>query len=108
MSGESLASFIMPLLFLLLFFVAGRKKKPQGEPSLPSIPKKETRPMLRKAPPVAPLQPKEQRPIASKRDTSYEVERKQRSTPILSKDWNRKSSLQQAFVLSEVLKRIDE
>lgn len=108
MSGESLASFVMPLLFLLLFFLAGRKKKPQGEPTLPSSLKKESRPIQRKAPPIAPLQQKEQRSVAPKRDTSYEVERKQRRVPILSKDWNRKSSLKQAFILSEVLKRIDE
>jgi hypothetical protein len=105
MSGESLGSFIVPLLFLLLFFVAGRKKKPR---EAPLVSKREVPSRQKKSTPAPPLPKKD--PISSipRKPSSYEVEKKQRRVPILSKDWNRRSSLQKAFVLSEVLKRIDE
>lgn len=105
MSGDSLGSFLLPLLFLLFFFFAGRKKKPKEPPPFPSIPKERPLTNLRKVDAL----PRIEKPVPTlKRTTSYEVEKKQRRNPILSKEWKSKNSLQKAFVLSEVLKRIDE
>lgn len=107
MSEATWESLIMPLIFLLLFFVTGRKKKTREEPPLSTL-KKEPVVLSKKAPDREVLLKKDQVVSVPKRTSSYEVEKKQRRVPILSKDWDRKSSLQRAFVLSEVLKKVDE
>ncbi len=107
MSGGSWESFIMPLIFLLLFLVSGRKRKTRQAPPLPIV-KKESVVVHKKVLDPVVLPKKDPVVPASKRTSSYEVEKKQRRVPILSKDWDRKSSLQRAFVLSEVLKKVDE
>lgn len=105
MTGDSLGSFLLPLLFLLIFFFSGRKKKNKRPPTFSSVAREE--PLAKQTKP-APL-PQQIKPASTfKRTTSYEVEKKQRRNPILSKEWNTRNSLQKAFVLSEVLKRIDE
>ena len=75
-------------------------------------PKKTIEPLIRKKPAAikkVPL-PKKNHPIRSQvqaSSSSYQVEKKKKS-PFLKKGWNTKSSLKQAYIVSEVLKKWDE
>ena len=102
MSGE----FLVPLLLFLFFFIAGRRKKPKSPP--PLIPIREKAALSKRQPTSTSLPKKEPAIAVPRKSSSYEVEKKQRRIPILSKEWKNKNSLQKAFVLSEILKRIDE
>lgn len=67
--------------------------------------------MIRKKPEAVKKTPllKKNHPIRSQvlASSSYQVEKKKKS-PFLKKGWNKKSSLKQAYIVSEVLKKWDE
>ena len=99
--------FLLPFfLFLgvLLFFLSGNRKKKQISPPL-----QKTK-VVRQAPPLGPntsikpvIPKKAERLVAA----VYEVEKK-KTTSFLHEKWQDKDALKQAFILSEVLKRLDE
>lgn len=98
MGGDSGISIFIGALLLFLYFIAGQKKK---EPVLPAprVIKPGVKPTQIK-PAKVQSKPLDRTPILKK-------ETKVKRSP-LHKGWNKKSSLRQAFILSEIFKRYDE
>lgn len=106
MSGEAFLLFLFLAAIFLLSFLAKQGKKER----------KVERPIQRSHPHQKPLIHKKMEkkqvlvePVfkEEKRSLKYEVHRKKEKL-VLSKKWQDKDSLKQAFLLSEVLKKVDE
>ena len=99
MAGSDLGfSLFFGLLVLLFYYVRARadhKKRP-----IPPVERERTVSTVKKPPPVQ----KELRKIVP--DVYKPPKRKKDS--VLKKGWNSKSSIRQAFILSEVFRRYDE
>lgn len=96
-SNVSFFVFLAILLFFLLSSSGKKKKQQEVKGAAPKPPHHSKRPLPVKT--NSHRQPKEA--------PSYEVHKPKTPTP-LGKGWNKKKSLKQAFILSEVLRRVDE
>lgn len=88
------------LLFLFLFFLAGRGTK-KKEVHFAESPKKKK--------PLPPIKKTLSHPVRLgdvKRRATPSFKKK--TPPVLQKGWNTRKSLKQAFILSEVFRRYDE
>lgn len=102
MSKGSILPFFVFLVLFLFSLLSGRRKKKQLIPPKPVLSKNTvTNPALVKLALPRQAVKKAIRPVA------YEVERKKENS-LLKNTWKRKDSLKQAFILSEVLKKVDE
>jgi hypothetical protein len=122
MAGDQWISFFIGLLFLVLYFVSTRPKKKQPDSHAERtemrgqevLPQRRSKQPLQRMPPSMPLSSQSlseesstplKNPLWTQTNApAYEVEKKKCLSP-LAKDWKRKKSLRQAFILSEVLKR---
>lgn len=104
MAGDSSSS--LPLFFLLAIFALSfliRRGKNQAPPAIKPPVQPGAKKVLLKKQSLSTLPFKEERKLPIR----YEVDRKKQGT-FLSKKWKDKDSLKQAFILSEILKRVDE
>ena len=100
--GSSVPFFIFLAVFLFFLLTNRGKKNKQPQKRPPAV--------RRPVPPKVPIvknSPIQRNSYVAKRDTSYEVEKK-KEIPLLQKTWKSKNSLKQAFILSEIVKRVDE
>jgi hypothetical protein len=96
---ESLLPFFV-FLAIIVFSILRKKKEGSSAPERPRY--------VKAAPPkVIPPKPVVLKKAAKRPAVVYEVEKK-KTHPLLQKNWQDKGSLKQAFVLSEVLKKVDE
>jgi hypothetical protein len=98
---ESLLPFFIFLVIIVFSILRKGKKEGSSAPE---------RLRYAKAPPLSKVIPPKPAALkkAVKRPTvTYEVEKK-KTHPLLQKSWQDKGSLKQAFILSEVLKKVDE
>ena len=101
MSEGSLIPFFIFLAIFIFSLLASRKKK--------ETPDRVSRPVPIKSKPALPkpIVHTKTKPALPKQVLSYEVERKKQHS-FLKKGWQGKGSLKQAFILSEILKKVDE
>ena len=97
---ESLLPFLIALAMIVFSILRKGKKEGSNVPESPRYVK---------APPIKPAPPK---PVvlektAKRPFVAYEVEKKKEPS-LLQTHWQNKDSLKQAFILSEVLKKVDE
>ncbi len=99
---ESLLPFFIFLVIIVLSILRKGKKEGSSAPERPRFMKTASPPPKVIPPKPAVLKKAVKRPVIA-----YEVEKK-KEHPILQKNWQDKGSLKRAFILSEVLKKVDE
>jgi hypothetical protein len=111
MADNSGIQLFIPLFFLLLFLLRRRPKKREDAPVeiqkepvlreklLQKRVKAFEKPKVEDVHTPPPLSPQE--------DFHYLVEKKEKES-VLQKNWSSKKSIRQAFILSEIFRRIDE
>ena len=112
MNGDSGISIFLGIAFLLfyLFISKGSKKKKEEEeihplPSLPPLQEKKTAlTQVRKVEKKVFIESSVVENLAS---TAYDIVKTKKNS-VLQPGWNKKSSIRQAFILAEVLKKVDE
>lgn len=100
MSGDSGVTVFIGLAIFILFLLANRAKKKQTEEFItpPVEEPVEKKRIVKKTRPLM-LSDLEKAPV-------YVVEKRTKKA-VLQKGWNRKGSIQQAFVLSEIFRKVD-
>ena len=110
MKDDAGISVFLGLAFLLLYLFIGKgaKKKTEREevvlPPLAAQEKKQEPVKIRKIERKLSVENAEEVNLAS---SAYDIIKKRKSS-VLKSGWNNKSSIKQAFILSEVLKKFDE
>ncbi len=99
--GDIIVFLFFGLVFFVILFLKGKIKQKEIE----GLEKKRGEVPL--SPSLPPRRQKVQSHLLRAQAPSYEVEEKKKFS-FLSKGWNKKASLKQAFILSEILKRKDE
>ncbi len=98
--SDLLGPLFFGLIFLFLYFLASRKpKKKEGYFAERTVYENPLPPQKRARPKKVEVR---------KMETSKAWSFNKKRTPILQKGWSKRSSLKQAFILSEVFKRHDE
>lgn len=99
--GDILVFLFLGFVFFVILFLKGKIKQKEMEVLSE---KKEEEPPSSFHPP---MHKKAHTHFSRTPASPYEVEEKEKSS-FLSKGWNKKSSIKQAFILSEILKRRDD
>jgi hypothetical protein len=97
---KDLSVWVWLILFAFFFLFSGKKKKEEQRKEPPVFKPKEA---IKKRVSIETPVKKE-----SKTPALFDLPKKKKTDALLSKNWKTKSSLKRAFILSEVLRRIDE
>ncbi len=100
--GDIAVFLFMGFLFFVIFLIKGKVK--QKEVEVLEEKKKEVHPPSLHRPLI---QRKTHKPLSRTHAPSYEVEEKKKPS-LLRKGWGGRSSIKQAFILSEILKRRED